>query len=36
MVDDTQHNPIVEILEGLEALMDPAPSDDIEGVLLAA
>ena len=28
--------PIIEILEGLESLMDQAPSDDIEGILLAA
>lgn len=36
MVDDTHLIPIIEILEGLEALMDQAPSDDIEGILLAA
>ena len=36
MVDDTQLIPIIEILEGLESLMDRAPSDDIEEILLAA
>lgn len=36
MVDDTQLMPIIEILEGLESLMDQAPSDDIEEILLAA
>ena len=36
MVDDAQLIPIIEILEGLESLMDKAPSDDIEGILLAA
>ena len=36
MVDDTQLIPIIEILEGLESLMDQSPSDDIEGILLAA
>lgn len=36
MVDDTQLIPIIEILEGLESLMDRAPSDDIEGILMAA
>ena len=35
MLDDTQLIPIVEILEELEALMDQAPSDDIERILLA-
>ncbi|MEM9091125.1 MAG: hypothetical protein AAGC93_20565 [Cyanobacteria bacterium P01_F01_bin.53] len=36
MVDDTGLLPIIEILEGLESLMDRAPSEDIEGILLAA
>ncbi len=36
MVDDTQLIPIIEILEGLESLMDRAPSCDIEGILQAA
>ena len=36
MVDDTQLIPTIEILEGLESLMDKVPSDDIEGILLAA
>ncbi|MEO1396274.1 MAG: hypothetical protein AAFV90_25545 [Cyanobacteria bacterium J06634_5] len=36
MVDDTQLLPIIEILEGLESLIDKAPSDDIEEILLAA
>ena len=36
MLDDTQLIPIIEILEGLESLMDQAPSDDIERILLAA
>ena len=36
MVDDTQLIPIIEILEGLESLMDQAPSSDIEEILLAA
>ncbi|MEM6401107.1 MAG: hypothetical protein AAF757_12875 [Cyanobacteria bacterium P01_D01_bin.116] len=36
MVDDTQLIPIIEILEGLESLMDQAPSGDIEEILLAA
>ena len=36
MLDDTQLIPIIEILEELEALMDQAPSDDIERFLLAA
>ena len=36
MVDDTQLIPIIDILEGLEALMDQAPSGDIEGILQAA
>ena len=36
MVDDTQLIPIIEILEGLESLMDQSPSGDIEGILLAA
>ena len=36
MADDTQLMPIIEILEGLESLLDQAPSDDIEGILLAA
>ncbi|MGD1904489.1 MAG: hypothetical protein ACFB0C_00680 [Leptolyngbyaceae cyanobacterium] len=36
MVDDTQLIPIIEILEGLESLMDQATSDDIEGILLTA
>ncbi|MGK7912075.1 MAG: hypothetical protein AB4050_11440 [Synechococcus sp.] len=35
MVNDTQLIPIIEILEGLKSLMDRAPSDDIEGILLA-
>ena len=35
MVDGTQLIPIIEILEGLESLMDQAPSDDIERMLLA-
>ena len=36
MVDDTRLIPIIEILEGLESLMDEAPSGEIEGILLAA
>ncbi|MEL6930715.1 MAG: hypothetical protein AAFO95_19085 [Cyanobacteria bacterium J06600_6] len=36
MVDDTQLIPTIEILEGLEFLMDRTPSDDIEEILLAA
>jgi len=36
MVDDTRLIPIIEILEGLEALMDQASSDDIEEILLTA
>ncbi|MEL6496589.1 MAG: hypothetical protein AAFQ41_15920 [Cyanobacteria bacterium J06623_7] len=36
MVDDTRLIPIIEILEGLESLMDRAPSVDIEEILLAA
>ena len=36
MVDDAQLIPTIEILEGLESLMDQAPSSDIEGILLAA
>ncbi|MEM9008418.1 MAG: hypothetical protein AAGE59_33525 [Cyanobacteria bacterium P01_F01_bin.86] len=36
MVDDTRLIPIIEILEGLESLMDQSPSDNIEGILLTA
>ncbi|MGD1918107.1 MAG: hypothetical protein ACFCAD_04035 [Pleurocapsa sp.] len=36
MVDDTQLIPIIEVLEGLESLMDRTPSDDIEEILLVA
>ncbi|MEM8640727.1 MAG: hypothetical protein AAGG51_18200 [Cyanobacteria bacterium P01_G01_bin.54] len=36
MIDDTQLIPIIEMLEGLESLVDQAPSDDIEEILLAA
>ena len=36
MADNTQLEPIIEILEGLESLMDRAPSDEIEGILQAA
>ena len=36
MVDKTQLIPIIEILEGLESLMDQSPSDDIEEILLTA
>ena len=36
MVDDTQLVPTIEMLEKLEFLMDEAPSDDIEGILMAA
>ena len=36
MVDDTGLIPIIEILEGLESLMDRSPSENIEGILLAA
>ncbi|MEM6611319.1 MAG: hypothetical protein AAF652_03520 [Cyanobacteria bacterium P01_C01_bin.72] len=36
MVYDSQLIPIIEILEGLESLMDQVPSSDIEEILLAA
>ena len=36
MANDNQIITIIEILEGLESLMDQAPSDDVEEILLAA
>ena len=35
-MDATQLIPVIKVLEGLETLMDQAPSDDIEGILQAA
>ena len=36
MADNTQLIPIIDILEGLENLMDKAPSGEIEGILQVA
>ena len=34
MVDDAPLLPIIDILEGLETLMDKVPSDEIEEILV--
>ena len=36
MVNDAPLLPTIDILEGLETLMDKAPSGEIEGILQAA